>query len=502
MLVGVRALCSTGRVKKARFAAWNKHSGAASSTCAHAARAVMVRATTMALGLLWMSCSQSGEVDAGDSKEDSGLAGPPIPGVILDPVADFSAGGRLNSTACLTEVQRAKQRPVAIYLMLDSSRSMENAIGAGSSKWDAIQRAIRTFLSETQQSDLSIGLQYFPLLKPGSSFSCTSHSDCGENGGPCYLSTCEQGDSIVLCRTAADCPGSVDENPCLPFGVCSESDPNNAVACILGRECLDDAEGSPQGRCVDFERFCTNATECNASAYQRPAVGIGTIAERVNEIDQSLSRRPLQGLTPTAPALEGAIAHAREWATAHPEQTVVVVLATDGIPTECGDDLANIVSIAETGVNSNPEVRTLVFGVFQLGDALSINNVNQIARAGDTDQALLIDTQADVNAQFLKALRSIRGNTFACEFQLSSTAVNYDLVNLEFKADPDAEAEQLTYVESASECDPRKGNWHYDIGPDNGTPTRIEVCPGVCTRFKAAVEGELSLQIGCKTLLR
>lgn len=68
----------------------------------------------------------------------------------------------------------------------------------------AIQRAIRAFLVETRDSDLLVGLQFFPLVKPGTSFSCTSEADCGSDAGPCVLSTCRNGSAISLCRTDAE----------------------------------------------------------------------------------------------------------------------------------------------------------------------------------------------------------------------------------------------------------------------------------------------------------
>src|SRR6185436_16280114 len=117
----------------------------------------------------------------------------------------------------------------------DSSGSMEESAGGIRTKWDSVQRALRGFLSETRNSDLLLGMQFFPLLKPGSKFNCERQSDCGADGGPCFLSTCQNTTTIQLCKSNADCPGGPTVNPCVDFGLCSGSDPNAPAACILGR---------------------------------------------------------------------------------------------------------------------------------------------------------------------------------------------------------------------------------------------------------------------------
>ena len=98
-----------------------------------------------------------------------------------------------DGVACLSESRDMDLRPLALYLMLDSSKSMNEPIGMGSTKWDAVTRAIRGFLAETRDSDLLLGMQFFPLAKPGSSFTCTSQADCGADGGICPLRTCREG---------------------------------------------------------------------------------------------------------------------------------------------------------------------------------------------------------------------------------------------------------------------------------------------------------------------
>jgi Mg-chelatase subunit ChlD len=423
----------------------------------------------------------------------------------------------LLDDSCVNQTSAAEQRLVALYVMLDSSGSMEEPTGTGPTKWQAVQRAIRSFLRETVAGDLSIGLQFFPLPKPGASFTCTQHSDCGPDGpdgkpigGLCFLSTCSQGDTITLCRDSGDCPGTPSTNPCVDFGLCSNSDEARPLACVLGSgttRCEGDL-----GTCEDFERTCTDATLCDPSGYATPAVEIGLVSERFAAIDRALTAQPPQGLTPTAPALQGAVDHAREWGLTHPDHTVVAVLATDGQPSRCApqEELAvpdeappieEVLQIASAALNDKVPIRTFAIGVFQAGDT-SINNVNAIARAGGTQEAVLIDTNGEVEGQFLEALRAIRTGTLACQFQLpeSAVALDYFRVNLQFNSG--TQRLQLPYVTNEARCVDSPNGWHYDVDPNTNQPSAIQVCPGACEQFKAATTGSINLQLGCETIIR
>jgi hypothetical protein len=408
--------------------------------------------------------------------------------------------------ACVSQTSAAEQRKVALNVMLDSSGSMEEATGTGATKWQAVQRAIRSFLLETRETDLSIGLQFFPLLKPGViNFNCKSHEDCGPDGGPCFLTTCLQGDTITLCQRQSDCPGNPLDNPCIPFGLCAATvDSANPTACVLPSTC-----GDGLGRCVDFDRTCTNATQCEISAYATPAVEIGPVADALVPIDRALNDQPPQGLTPTVPALQGAIEHAREWSDSHPDQPDVTVHATDGLPTECGPNvngapapIEEVLDIARAGVDDALPIRTFVIGVFPPGDGASLNNVNAIAAAGGTQEAVLIDASGAVEAEFLDALRQIREGSLACEFQIPETeeVLDYFRVNLQF--DNGSDVQQLAFVPNEAACASSPNSWHYDVDPNVTRPNSIQVCPAVCDQFKAATSGSITLQLGCKTLLR
>jgi hypothetical protein len=301
-------------------------------------------------------------------------------------------------------------------------------------------------------------------------------------------------------------------NPCVEFGLCSNTDPTQLVACELGQPCGDGLGACRRDLTPDgsvYKRECVDPIQCDSTFYGKPAVEIGPIQSRLAEIDSVLTGQVPQGLTPTVPALTGAIAHAREWAQAHPNQTVATVLATDGLPTKCGQQQTSdaeafdqVLNIATEGVAGDVPIRTFAIGVFAPDEAGAINNVNAIAQAGGTDKAVLIDASGEVETQFLEALRNIRSGQLACEFQIpaSDQQLDYFRVNLQF--DSGAGAQQLPFVRDSGGCAATPNGWHYDVDPAQKTPSSIEICPSVCTQAKAAASGNIRLQLGCATILR
>jgi hypothetical protein len=266
----------------------------------------------------------------------------------------------------------------------------------------------------------------------------------------------------------------------------------------MGRPCAGDL-----GECVDFERTCTNATHCTSATYEAPAVEIAPIGTQREAIYNTLGTRVLEGLTPTGPALQGAVDHALKWGKAHPEQSVVAVLATDGLPTDCDPvEIRPVSDIAFRATRATPSIRTFVIGVFQPGDTTSRDNLEYIALGGGSRDAFFVDTSGDVSEQFLAALRDVRNATLACDFKIPQTGnqVDYFRVNLLFN--DGKKDEQLFYVKTEEGCNTTANGWHYDVDPATASPTAIKVCPNVCDRFQATANGDVRVQLGCATIIR
>ncbi|MFZ5892991.1 MAG: hypothetical protein ACOY0T_18160 [Myxococcota bacterium] len=467
-----------------------------------------------------------------------------------------NSGGQTNAgapsvQACVSQATAAQPAPLDIYILLDSSLSMLDRTPAGTTKWDAVKSAISAFFQDSGSAGLSVGLQFFPLRKPNVPARCSNNSECGA-GGPCTLKacskygqlvsgglaacsadsdcssiptlvdygTCNNGacskDSNKRCNVDADCRISTpfDFGPCAPLGRCSNA---SGVACSdINASCGKDTQGNDRGTCLAAtSSYCFHGSECTQAAYAKPAVEIQALPAASNALLASLQAQEPDGDTPTGPALRGAIAHAREWANAHPGHTVVAVLATDGLPTECLPDnvsfagttpldalMTEVTAVAADGLKGAPSIATFVIGVFSSADTQAPANLERMAQAGGTKKAQIVDTSGDVSQQFLAALNTVRASRLACEFQIPAPTggakLNYFEVNVAYKASGNETS--LFYVGSPDRCDPNLGGWYYD-DLKGVAPSKILVCPSNCDTFKST-NGSVAIQLGCATAVK
>ncbi len=422
----------------------------------------------------------------------------------LNTEPDAQAGTAELGETCAADVTSAEILPLDMYLMLDTSLSMSDSIGANSTKWSAVKSALRTFLHSQSARGIGVGLQYFPLPKPNLPASCVKDADCGD-AAPCILSGICWNDLKVFgqlnpCYGEADCLlGS-----CVVQQTC-ENDPNLFCSGIVS--CGKDSLNNDLGACKTVPGVCAQTSVCEASAYADPAQPIAALPGASAALISSLDAQTPAGNTPTGPALSGALQQASDWASAHPDHRVVVVLATDGSPTNCSPTNTDEISdIAGDAFATAPNVKTVVIGVLAQAD---IDNglkiaLDKIARGGGTDQAILVDAAKDITAQFQAALESIRTDPLACEFKIPEPAggknLDYARVNVSFN--PGKHASPLYYVGSLDDCDPDSGGWYYDRDPERGEPSTILVCPVNCTTFQASTSAKVEIALGCETIVK
>ena len=211
-------------------------------------------------------------------------------------------------------------------------------------------------------------------------------------------------------------------------------------------------------------------------------------------------------MTPTVPALQGAIDHARAWAQNHKDHKVIVVLATDGTPSVCSASkkstelVQDVKKVAQAGVAGTPSIKTFVIGVLNPADIVAKNSLNQMAQAGGTGQALIVDPNQDMTAAFEQALLTIRGAAMQCEFKIPNDPnLDFDQVNVVYHA-VNGDKATVYYVGDPSKCDPKLGGWYYDTpDPDKQTPTKIILCDNSC-QFMQKVGGRIDIEIGCETI--
>jgi hypothetical protein len=464
-----------------------------------------------------------------------------------------------GAAACQGETRASETIAVDLLLMVDASGSMLETVPlTGASKWDAVRSAIESFVTAPATQGIGVGLQYFPQVRTGVPATCDNNTQCGA-GGPCSNSQCVQPDrtrlsadpdvppapflrrptrgvvncddrsdcspgescrtvvgecvavlprpgfvsvlndpqgqeSIPLCGVQADCdglPGTV----CQPIGICA----NAANLCSTGIPC-------PGGlACLTVPQVCVDRTLCEVADYAAPAVPISSAANRGFNIVTSLARQvpDPNGLTPTGPALAGALQQAKAWALQNPGHQVLAVLVTDGFPTVCEPQtLDGLAGLARAALADSPSVKTFVVGVFSQGDLGDDgrDRLNTVALAGGTTEALVVNTQGNVAATFLENLNRIRDTALSCEFQLDdSENLDFDRVNL-IVTDAAGTSQPQYNVQNAGGCSGGAEGWYY-VRDAQGAPQSLEVCPRTCERLRTE-KARAELQVGCSTLLR
>ncbi|HEY3352112.1 MAG TPA: hypothetical protein VGQ83_02600 [Polyangia bacterium] len=348
-----------------------------------------------------------------------------------------SDGGEQGQDAtCALASTKAEQQPLDIYIMLDQSGSMGDAVSGGT-KWSAVTSALAAFVNQPGLTGISVGLQYFPL--PVGGVACTAN----------------------FCNTTADC-GGPSCGPCL-LHVC------------LGAGSANDS--------------------CTAADYAHPDVEIAPVPGVNAALTTSVVHHGPTNSTPTSAALQGGIDHARTWASAHPGHVAILVLATDGDPTECDTDLGHIDAIATAGASGTPKILTFVIGV-----GASLSNLNGIAAAGGTTQAFMVDTGGNVTQQFLAALNAIRGQALGCTYQIpppgDGGAPDYGKVNVQYTPGSGGGAELVPQVADQAHCPASGDAWYYD---NPTAPTQIILCAATCSTVMPDTSGEVDVLIGCKT---
>ncbi len=240
---------------------------------------------------------------------------------------------------------------------------------------------------------------------------------------------------------------------------------------------------------------------CEVAEYAEAAVEIGILPDHAEAIVDSLSSIEPTGETPSGAAIRGACTYARAHKKENPAREVVILLLTDGkpeAPVTCKDGegaccptLDDAADAARECLEEGPGIRTYVLGVGPL-----LGNLEEIADAGGTDKAYLVEG-GDVAGEVLDALNRIRGDAIPCEFKLPPPPSGQDLlldrVNITF-ADGECNPTYYSYVETVDAC-PAEGGWYYD---DPTAPQKVLLCPASCDQV-ADPTGKLLFTVGCVT---
>ena len=468
--------------------------------------------------------------------------------------AGMQGSGGSMITECAGNIEMGMPVPVDVYVMLDISGSMLDPSGTtGVTKWDAVKSALSAFFTDMQSAGLSVAIQYFPLRTPNTPTTCASDTDCGM-AGPCLLNVCQQTPGVFVACTpnAAD---AADTAPCTNAVQRDDGPCTNSVCHLSGKACASNTDcqttQASLGKCLQFgscagdmtlscgisnpghdqpgcgpnntagmcvaatSSFCVHETMCDPDAYATPAVDFLTLPDSGGMLSASIGAQMPQGDTPTRQALLGAVAHARAHAAANVGHSVVVVLATDGLPTDCtggrevsGESdtaLNDVVGVVTEGftpkASTDASIQTFVIGVFADAEAASAQtNLDKIALAGGTDHSFVVSSGGNVQQAFLTALNNIRAARLSCEFQLpkptSGSTLDIHQVNVELKTD--TMMSELYYV-TPTGCTGAPDEWHYDQEP---MATKLVACPKTCDSLKMQTNAQVSVKLGCAPHIR
>ncbi len=232
---------------------------------------------------------------------------------------------------------------------------------------------------------------------------------------------------------------------------------------------------------------------CNADNFAEPIVPFGLPADVGQDIVDEVANTQPAGLTPTAPALEGAIRYVKEYKRSHPEREAVVMLVTDAYPTLCMADnpISQMAEVAGKGYDDDPSIRTFVMGIeadFNLG---------QIAMYGGTNDAYILDPEeGDVTTAFVDRLLSLGSSDLACNLELPPPSspteeFNPNEVVVTWESPLRGMVEELPKVESEAACESSPfGGWYYRSVEDR----QISLCPCSCSRMGS---GSITVAAGC-----
>jgi hypothetical protein len=400
--------------------------------------------------LAGLACSADPKPNAGPVNPSGGTGGSGIG------VADARAGDEVvDAETCAGEITTATTNPLDIFIMLDQSASMSFFPNQSSkdNKWQAVTKAIALFVRQPNFKDVSVGIQYFAQMTGTCrSLWCTSDGDCGPGCGPCV-------------------PGEQGEH----------------------------------AGCTVFN----GETSCNPDDYAKAEVPIAPLPGNTQAIIDSMSAHWPFSDTPTAPALQGALAFTSSWASAHPDHVVVTILATDGMPDSKGcehNDIQTVADIAASAFMATPSIRTYAIGIGSSSDDVFSpdaghwsDNLERIAVAGGTGKAFIV--KGNVVDPFVSALNRIRGTALGCAFLVPDgmgKPLDLHQVNVRYTKGNTTSPMYIPKVGSSSNCGALDG-WYYD---DERQPTRIVACPATCNELSDDFSGKVEIQVGCGTIVR
>jgi hypothetical protein len=254
---------------------------------------------------------------------------------------------------------------------------------------------------------------------------------------------------------------------------------------------------------------------CDGSGYDVPTVPLTALTAGAMDIINSLQSQSPSGNTPTAGALRGATAYCAAFNAANTTEQCVVVLISDGEPTDCDPRDGNGLGAIAQQAYADSNVKTYAVGM----DGADFTVMNRIAELGEGDctpndpATFACDVTAGSGNTFLAALELIRSRSSTrteyvtdrqttildCEWDIpeppEGEIFDKSLVNVEFIAGSGS-PQPIGFVDSEAACTSVDSGWFYD---DPADPKRVKVCSQTCGVVQSVTDAQVNVILGCET---
>lgn len=386
---------------------------------------------------------------------------------VLEPEAiqvDKTVEQKIDCTAEVPE-------PIAIYLMLDNSKSMDD-----DSKWTNAVAAINTFVKTDPAA--------------GSAWTCTDE-DGKTVAPPATLSKPPAGEISVALQyfhpknvgsSPNECDGTGHGTPAVAMGAL----PGNGAKITASL-----AGTSPTGKTPTVGALTGGETFCESYEAANPGKKCAVVLVTDGQPNGcGLSSQCADGgsndcVDPKSDSVLEPIAR-----KAHDDPTHPVVTFTVGMSgvNAAGFDLLDKIAIAggsdcTPGTAGHETCDVTSSGAKGLLDALdTIRKSVQVSKT--TNQS--VTTSSTVTT------------TLTCEWSIpkpTSGSFDKDLVNVKYTIA--GASERLGNVSAEEDCARAGGGWYYD---DVAAPKKILACPETCTVIQSAADVKVQVLVGCKTV--
>lgn len=370
----------------------------------------------------------------------------------LDNWSIYGENVTCGQPSCSGTSSQATFKPVRMFLSIDRSYSMVchppeypagcMAPGPGCvcthGRWDGAVSALSTFFADENSAGIGVAMDFFPLVAgPGAGDGCAS--------GATFVPPSASSDAV--------CASTACANPLVPLGILTD-------------------QPSPLDA---HEQLLLNTISTAPVSPPNAATAI----------------------TPSLPALQGAL----DWAMAHqlasPEETFIVVFVTDGQPSSClepGDSFGDTPATDAALVNLSAHafestgVRTYTVGI----EGANIDVLDRIAAAGGSTEAFVIDgaNAPEISNGLASALAEISTQEIECSFPIT-VAQDLDPSAAQVVYRSETASTTLNRREDAAGCGQ---GWYYN---DVGNPTDVILCPDTCATVQADPVASVQVNVPC-----